>query len=310
MPADEIVLAPPHAVLKTSSGKIRRAATRDAWEGGGQTGTRAVWLQVLRLAWFAVLPQSRRGLRMAGSWLYGAYVLLLLGVLGTLAWVAVALTPRSDAAWRLTHGMARAFFRLAGMRLTVDGLENLPPGRACVIAVNHASYLDGVVVVAALAAPQRFVAKRELLDHFVPRIFLKGIGTEFVERFDVQRGIEDTARFVEMARRGTSLVVFPEATFRRMPGLLPFRTGAFAIAAQAGVPVVPVTIRGTRSILREGQWLFLRGAISVAVSAPLAPQGNDWNAAIRLRDATRAEILRRVGEPDLAEETGLPPKQS
>ena len=67
------------------------------------------------------------------------------------------------------------------------------------------------------------------------------------------------------------------------------------------MPVVPVTIRGTRSILRAGKWLFHRGAISVTFSAPIEPVGNDWNAAIQLRDAARAEILRLCGEPDLSE---------
>jgi 1-acyl-sn-glycerol-3-phosphate acyltransferase len=93
-----------------------------------------------------------------------------------------------------------------------------------------------------------------------------------------------------------------------MPGLLPFRMGAFVIAAQAGVPVVPVTLRGTRSALRDGQWLFHRASLSVTFSAPIAPEGNDWNAAIRLRDATRAGMLALCGEPDLGEETALPRK--
>jgi hypothetical protein len=73
---------------------------------------------------------------------------------------------------------------------------------------------------------------------------------------------------------------------------------------------VPVTIRGTRSILREGQWLFRRGRISVNFSAPVEPGGSDWNAAIQLRDAVRAEMLRMCGEPDLSEETVLLPKTS
>jgi 1-acyl-sn-glycerol-3-phosphate acyltransferase len=71
---------------------------------------------------------------------------------------------------------------------------------------------------------------------------------------------------------------------------------------------VPVTIRGTRSALRDGQWLFHRSRISVTFSPPIAPSGSDWDAAIHLRDATRAEILRLVAEPDLGEETSLPPK--
>src|SRR5260370_41362730 len=121
-----------------------------------------------------------------------------------------------------------------------------------------------------------FIAKRELLEHFVSRIYLKRIGTEFVERFDVERGVEDTERFVEEVRAGRPLIVFPEGTFRRAPGLLPFHMGAFVVAAQAGAPVVPLTLRGTRSVLRGGQWLFRRGGVGAALSAPLLPAGRRW----------------------------------
>lgn len=308
MPADDVMLAPPGTVLKTSSGKIRRAASREAYERGGFSATRAVWWQVARLAWSALLPQARRMLRTAGDLLYGGYALFLLGTLGGLTWLACALLPRPAWAWKLSHRMARMFLALIGMSPSVRGLEQVPAGRACLLAVNHASYLDGIVLAAAMPVPRCFVAKRELLDHWVPRIYLSRLGSVFVDRLDAQRGVEDTGRFVEAARGGKSLVVFPEGTFRRMPGLLPFRMGAFVVAAQAGVPVVPVTLRGTRSALREGLWLFRRSRISVVFSAPVEPAGSDWNAAIQLRDATRAEILRLCGEPDLGEETALPPK--
>jgi 1-acyl-sn-glycerol-3-phosphate acyltransferase len=307
---DDIMLAPPQTVLKTSSGKIRRAASREVYERGGVTGTRAVWLQVVRLAWSALLPQARRSMRGVLNLLYGVYVLLLLGVLGPLTWLACAVLPQAAWCWKLSHHMARLFFGLAGMRLSVRGLERLPQQRACVMVVNHASYLDGIVMAAALPQPMHFVAKRELLEHWVPRIYLTRIGTEFVERFDAQRGVEDTSRFVAMVGAGHPLIVFPEGTFRRMPGLLPFRMGAFVVAARSGMPVVPVTIRGTRSILRDGQWLFRRGRISVTISEPIPPAADDWSAAIRLRDAARAEILRLVAEPDLSEDTAFAPKNA
>ncbi len=308
MPADDIVLAAPGTVLKTSSGKIRRAGSRELYETGGKVARRAVWLQVVRLAWSALLPQARRTLRAAFGLAYGAWALFLLGAMGTLVWIGCAMIPRAGWAWKFSRRVARAFLWLTGIPLVVRGLEHLPAGRPCVVAVNHSSYLDGIVVVAALPDPKTFVAKRELLDHWVPRIYLTAIGSVFVDRFDAHRGVEDTTRFVEAARAGQSLVLFPEGTFRRMPGLLPFRMGTFVIAAHAGVPVVPVTLRGTRSILRESQWLFHRGAISVTVSPPIAPVGTDWNAAVALRDATRSEMLRLCGEPDLGEETGLAPK--
>jgi len=308
-PADDIMLAPPGTVLKTSSGKIRRAASREVYESGGASGTRAVWWQVVRLTGSALLPQARRALRAAIDFLYGAYALFLLGTMGAMVWITCAALPRTDWCWKWSGRMARAFVRLAGMSFAVRGLEHVPAGRACMLVVNHASYLDGIMVAAAMPDPKSFVAKRELLDHWVPRIYLSRIGSVFVDRLDAQRGVEDTGRFAAAARAGQSLIVFPEGTFRRMPGLLPFRMGAFVIAAQSGVPVVPVTVRGTRSALRDGQWLFRHSRISVTFSPPIVPGGSDWNAAIQLRDAARAEILRLCGEPDLSEETSLPPKQ-
>ncbi len=308
-PADDVMLAPPGTVLKTSSGKIRRAASREVYERGGATGTRAVWLQVVRLTWSALLPQARRTLRAAADLLYGAYALFLLGTLGAAVWIACALLPHAGWCWQVSRWHARAFLKLIGLPLTVRGLEHLPVQRTCLLAANHASYLDGIVVAATLAEPKSFLAKRELLEHWMPRIFLSAIGSVFVDRLDAQRGVEDTGRFIEAARGGQSLIVFPEGTFRRMPGLLPFRMGAFVIAAQSGIPVVPVTLRGTRSALRDGQWLFRRTRLSVTLSAPIQPVGSDWNAAIALRDAVRAEILRMCGEPDLGEETALPPKK-
>jgi 1-acyl-sn-glycerol-3-phosphate acyltransferase len=309
MPADDIMLAPPGTVLKTSSGKIRRTASREVYEHGGGSGTRAVWLQVVRLTWAAILPEVRRVLRMVKDLLYSGYALFLLGTLGALVWVVAAVAGDHQGAWRFSRRIARLFTRLTGLSFSVRGLENVPTGRPCMLAVNHASYLDGIMVVAATPEPKTFVAKRELLEHWVPRIYLRSIGSEFVDRLDLQRGVEDTKQFAEVARGGKSLVVFPEGTFRRMPGLLPFRMGAFVIAAQAGVPVIPVTIRGTRSALRDGQWMFRRSRVSVTFSAPIEPAGKDWDAAIALRDAARAEILRLCGEPDLAEETALPPKK-
>jgi 1-acyl-sn-glycerol-3-phosphate acyltransferase len=165
---------------------------------------------------------------------------------------------------------------------------------------NHASYLDGVAILAALPGPFGFVAKSELQRHFLARTFLRGLGAQFVERFDVDKSVADTGRLVQYAKEGHSLFVFPEGTLTRASGLMAFRMGAFQIAAEARIPVVPVTLTGTRSVLRDGSWFPHRGALSVIVSPPIAPQGSDWSAAVQLRDAARAEILRRCGEPDLA----------
>lgn len=305
MPADDIVLAPVHSVLKTSSGKVRRAACRELYEKGA-TPRRPVWWQVIRLAFSGVLPQLRRGGRMTSDILYAAYVWALFSLLAPVTWLATALLPRPAWGWAVSRGSAQLLTRLSGTPLAVHGLENFPREAPCILVANHASYLDGIMLVAALPSGFSptghfsFVAKRELLDGIISRVYLRHMGADFVERFDPERGVEELKQVALSLRSGNCPIFFPEGTFNRMPGLLPFRMGAFVVAAEAGVPIVPVSIWGTRSILRAGHWLPRRGAITIMISRPVLPDGKDWAAAVRLRDAARAEILRLCGEPDLA----------
>jgi 1-acyl-sn-glycerol-3-phosphate acyltransferase len=299
-PADDIVLAPPATVPKTSSGKIRRTAAREFYERG-PTSVRpqAVWLQFLRLVLAGAAPQLRRGRRAALGALYALRVYLAFGLLFPFALLAAA-TGRPATAWRIGGAACRWFLRASGLPLVLRGADRIPAGPV-VLAVNHTSYLDAVVLL-ALLGPRvySFVAKREFEGNPLMRLLLKGFATIFVERFDVLRSAEHADVLVEAARGGASLVVFPEGTLTRNTGLMAFRAGAFQVAAQAGVPVVPVALRGVRSVLRDGTWYARRTPIAVTVCAPIAPEGTDWAAAIRLRDRVRAEILQYCGEPDLA----------
>ena len=203
--------------------------------------------------------------------------------------------------------IARLFLRLAGTPVAVHGLENLPRDKPWVLVANHASYLDGILLVAALpsglcaAGHFSFVAKRELLDSMISRRYLQHIGSTFVERFDLQRGVEDTRQVLLSLRAGNCPVFFPEGTFTRAPGLSAFRMGAFVLAAEAGAPGAPVPTHGPRSILRADDWFPRRGAITITIGRPLLPAGSGWGEAVRLRDAARREILHQCGEPDLGE---------
>ncbi len=298
-PPDEVVLAPPYSVLKTSSGKIRRAASRELYERGAiGAGPQPLWRQLARLGWAALAPQWRRTVHAAGDILYAGYAWTVFWALAPWVWLAVALLPWPSFNRAVIRAAARLLVRLCAVPLRVHGLDR-PAGGSGMLVANHASYIDGIVLAAVLPPAYCFVAKRELAGRFAARVFLRHIGAEFVERFDFQRGVEDARRLTEAVRAGRRLIFFPEGTFDRMPGLLPFHLGAFAAAASAGVPVVPVAIRGTRSILRSGQWFPRRGAVGVTIGAPLVPPGADWSAAIELRDAARAEILKACGEPDL-----------
>ena len=300
-PADDVVLAPPHTVLKTSSGKIRRAASRELFERGA-IGRKAapVWEQFAGLALASARGRLAQLARTARELAYACYAWTMFGLLGLVAVVAALVVP--TAAWRRAalHGIVRLIARLSGLAVTVTGREQLPDAGPVVVVANHASYVDGMLLYALL--PQRFVvaAKEGFARNFWTRRLLGAAGARFVERFDPQRGVEDTRALAALAAGGQALAFFPEGTFTRSPGLAPFRMGAFVIAAQTGASVVTVAFHGTRSVLRADSWIVRRRPVNVTFGAPLPPNGTDWAAAVRLRDAARAEILRHCGEPDLA----------
>ncbi|MCC4115863.1 AMP-binding protein [Aromatoleum toluclasticum] len=298
VPLDEVVLAPPHSVLKTSSGKIRRAATRELYETGVLGRQHSVRMQMLHLAATAATRKAAQGLRRALGTLWAAWAWTALVLLAVPVWISVATLRRPALGWRIGRTGARLLAALVGIRIDVRGLENLPASAPCIVVANHASYLDGLIAAAALPRPFVFVAKRELLDNTIARRFLQGLGTEFIERFAVQDSADAAKRLAERARLGAALFYFPEGTFVRRPGLQEFRLGAFLAASEAELPVVPVTIRGTRAVLPDETWRPRRGPVRVTIGRPILPRGKDWNAALALRDAARRDILAHCGEPD------------
>ena len=301
---DDVVLAPPRAVLKTSSGKLRRAATRARYlEGRLHEAAPGLWRQLLGLWLSGTAARLRAGGRVALGRAFAGYWWAVLVALALAVWPLVIVLPRRAWRWKVIHAAARAMLKLTGTRLTVSG-ESVPE-RGAILVANHCSYLDSLVLVAALPGETAFVAKAELASQLIAGPFLRRIGALFVERFDDARGRGDMDDVIEAARAGRRLAVYPEGTLTRRPGLLAFKLGAFAAAATAGVPVVPVTLRGTRTVLRGGQWFPRPGDVQVTVGPRLLAEQDGFDAAIALRDAARAAILAGCGEPDLAGEETL-----
>ena len=304
MPPEEVVLAPPRSVPKTSSGKLRRAAAKQLYESGDVgKASRALWVQVLRLGALGLGGRLRHWLRLAGTLVHAGYWWLVMGLGGFLIWLLVCLAPRRDWRWRILRTLGRPLLRLAGVSPAVSGLRNLP-ARGAVLVCNHASYLDPVVMATVLPGEPVFVAKRELAPQLVAGTLLSRLGVLFVERWAPEGGVADTQEILAQARQRRLLVLYPEGTFARGAGLLPFRLGAFVVAAEAGLPVVPAAIRGTRSVLRGDSWLPRRGRVELEIGPAIEPPGQGFDAALELRTAARAWLLAHCGEPDAEREAG------
>ncbi len=306
-PPEVVVLAPPNTVLRTSSGKIRRSACRTLYEEGRiGTSASAVWLQIARLAVAGIGPQFKRIWRDSRTWLYSIYAWCVFVPLAILALLLTLLPIPARLVWRGVGALIRTLALLTATPLHCDALHEIPAsGEAVVLAVNHQSYLDGLLMLAVLPRQPRLLVKAELRESAVLGRALARLGVLFVERFDAAGGIASMGVAAEALAAGEMLVVFPEGTFKRMPGLLPFHMGAFAVAAQVGAPLIPVAVRGTRAILRAGSWFVRHGRIAVHAGAPLkSDRARDvWSEALMLRDGARAHILAHNDEPNLAYES-------
>ena len=298
LPADTIVIAEPGTVLKTSSGKIRRSATKDAYLAGTMRRARpSPHAQLMRLLASALHARIERASRRGRDLFLAGYLGVLLLLTVPALWALVLLAPTGRVADRMVKLWCRIILALAGCDVRTEGLEHLTGTGPAVLAANHSSYLDVVVLLAALPTDFRFVAKRELLGAPLVGSVIRRAGHLTVERAAGSQSVADAERVTAALRSGRSVFVFPEGTFVRSPGVLPFRLGAFKSAVETGRPVIPITIRGTRDVLPADQWLPRPAPITVAVSPPLIPEGSAWPDIVRLRDQARTEIARRSGEP-------------
>ncbi|MGO8829630.1 MAG: lysophospholipid acyltransferase family protein [Steroidobacteraceae bacterium] len=196
--------------------------------------------------------------------------------------------PSLRARRRAAGAFSRGFFRAAGIPLRVHGIERLPRA-PCVIVANHASYIDGIVAVAALPPEFAFVVKREMVRVPLVSLLLRRLGSAFVDRFDRHKGGSDTRRVWKLAATGQSLVFFPEGTFDSTPRIGKFLGGAFATAERSRMPVVAVAIHGTRDVLPTGTLRMRRKLIRFEVLQVLDPHG--------ARHLSRELIAQAVGEP-------------
>jgi 1-acyl-sn-glycerol-3-phosphate acyltransferase len=227
---------------------------------------------------------------------------------GCYAWVALltvvipfslllAGTPGVHRRRRLASGAARLFFLAIGSPVRVAGAR-IEPHCPCVVVANHASYLDGIILTAALPPSFTYLIKHEMAGFPIAGFVLRRLGSAFVNREDRRDRNRSARRLVELAVRGDALGFFPEGTFDAAPGLKPFQLGAFSAAARANLPVVPIVIHGARRKLPAGSLLPAPGALGVRICEPVSPAGQ---ASVRqLMVATRRAMLVHLDEPDLA----------
>lgn len=228
------------------------------------------------------------------------------GLLGWLSFVLVVvfslivaiIVPGANRRRRLVTGASKAIFVMVGVRVNVQGIDNLPPDN-CIVVANHASYVDGMLLNGYLPSRIGFVIKGEMRDIPVAHFLLRRTGSKFVERKEAVGSSRDARQMVKAAVGGESLGFFPEGTFIREPGVGHFRAGAFVAAIKGGIPVVPVAISGTREMLPAGRLLPKRVDLTIDILPAISPGDDDYGNSKALAESARQRILAVLDEPDL-----------
>lgn len=228
---------------------------------------------------------------------YGSYAWVALLAISVLVSLLLAVTPSLHRRRRIARGGARLFFRAIGSPVRVEGAA-AEAHYPCVVVANHASYLDGIILTAALPAGFTYLVKQEMSSVPIAGFILRRLGTAFVNRDDMHDRKRTARSLVGLAVRGDALGFFAEGTFDEQPGLKPFQLGAFSAAKRASLPVLPIVIRGSRDKLPAKTFFAAPGPIRVRICAPLDSTSHE--SARHLMQATRRAMLEHLDEPDLA----------
>ena len=182
------------------------------------------------------------------------FLIFSIPLLGILALVGKGnSSAMQNRSLRIVQSVFRFILKLAGVKITVQGLENIPGDRAVLYVGNHRSYFDiltGYVTVPGLTG---FVAKKEMQKIPLLSTWMTYVNCLFLDRVNIKEGLKTILEGIEKVKSGISIWIFPEGTRNAgdLTDLLPFHEGSLKIAEKSGCPVIPVAITGTAEVFER-----------------------------------------------------------
>jgi len=232
------------------------------------------------------------------------YIVLLFATIfcGTAAMIFALLTRRGNLSHLIGRLWGRILLFAGGVKVRVDGLQNIDPDQAYVFAANHQSQFDIFVLLAHLPIQFRWLAKKELFRLPFLGAGMKGAGYIPIDRRNRREAFKSIDLAAARVREGTSVVIFPEGT-RTLDGTLQsFKKGGFHLAIKSKRPIVPVSVSGTFAILPKKGFRIRPQTVLVYVGEPVPTE----DISVRERDWLISEIRRRIQEKLPPTEKGEP----
>ena len=240
---------------------------------------------------------------------YKVLVFLPLFILGTCFFVGLGVVLILFSGDTLANRIAGAWWArfssfITPMRVSVSGLENIERSRSYIVVANHQSNYDIFVLFGWLGIDLKWVIKQELLKYPVFGYAVKKGGNIVIDRSDPAKAIESLEEARHRVKDGTSVVMLPEGTRSRTGRLGEFKKGAFVLALEMGLPILPVTISGTRGILPPGTLDLYPGRAVMKVHAPVETDGYGHESMQKLIDEVRGIVAGGLEECGTSLEDG------
>lgn len=214
------------------------------------------------------------------------WTVLSTSVFGTLAIIASFFSKTGNSVHYIARLWAKTILWVSGIQVTVNGALEGYLRRSCIFMSNHESNFDIPVLLSCLPIQFRWLAKAELFRIPLFGASMRGAGYISIDRSDRKSAFQSLARAAHLIRNGTSVMIFPEGTRSLNGELLPFKKGGFVMAVDAGVPIVPLVIKGTHAIMPKNRWRIKRQQVDLEILAPI-----DTSAYTR---KTKDDLMARV----------------
>ncbi|MBW1962474.1 MAG: 1-acyl-sn-glycerol-3-phosphate acyltransferase [Deltaproteobacteria bacterium] len=199
-----------------------------------------------------------------------------------------------DRTGKFPHLVARSWARsilfASRIKVTVRGLSNIDPGRSYIFMSNHQSNFDIPVLLAYLKVQFRWLAKAELFRIPLFGIAMKRAGYISIDRSDRRSAFASLKKAAETVKNGVSVLIFPEGTRSRDGSIRPFKKGGFVLAIDSGVPIVPVVLHGTWSIMPRDKLRIESGNVMLEITEPI----DTLNFTRKTKDALMEKVRSRI----------------
>ena len=216
-------------------------------------------------------------------------------VLGAASLASTLFDRSGDFAHRCARAWAWLILRTTGVRVHASGLARIDPSRSYVFAANHQSIYDIPIVFTSLPSQLRIVAKQSLGRIPVLGWHLQMAGHLLVDRQNPGAGI--VKKMAKLAGERHSLIVFPEGTRSVDGSVARFKGGSFVFALDSGMPIVPISIVGSRHVMKKGRLMVCPGDVSLTVHEPIDTTGIGRDSVRELADRVRSIVRQQVDEP-------------